>query len=67
MTRSTLSFAEACAQERVEVLTSVQRRPHWTTREKLRLVEPTYLPGQSVWPGDRARQRRTRRPRRQQL
>jgi len=33
MTRSTLSFAEACAQERVEVLTSVQRRPQDHARE----------------------------------
>nr|WP_245364984.1 IS3 family transposase [Methylobacterium sp. PvP109] len=34
--------------ERVEVITSVQRRRHWTTQEKVRLVEETYLPGQSV-------------------
>ncbi|WP_443192917.1 IS3 family transposase [Methylobacterium sp. NMS14P] len=34
--------------ERIEVITSVQRRRHWTTQEKVRLVEETYLPGQSV-------------------
>jgi transposase len=34
--------------ERVEVITSVQRRRHWTTEEKVRIVEETYLPGQSV-------------------
>jgi transposase len=34
--------------ERVEVITSVQRRRHWTTEEKVRLVEETFLPGQSV-------------------
>ncbi|WP_245295966.1 IS3 family transposase [Methylobacterium sp. C1] len=34
--------------ERVEVITSVQRRRHWTTQENVRLVEETYLPGQSV-------------------
>lgn len=30
------------------MITSVQRRRHWTTQEKVRLVEETYLPGQSV-------------------
>ena len=34
--------------ERVEVITSVQRRRRWTTEEKVRIVEETYLPGQSV-------------------
>lgn len=34
--------------ERIEVITSVQRRRHWTAQEKVRLVEETYLPGQSV-------------------
>ena len=34
--------------ERVEVITSVQRRRHWATEEKVRIVEETYLPGQSV-------------------
>ncbi|WP_438823111.1 IS3 family transposase [Methylobacterium frigidaeris] len=34
--------------ERVEVITSVQRRRHWTTEEKVRLVEETHLPGHSV-------------------
>jgi len=31
-----------------KVITSVQHRRHWTTQEKVRLVEETYLPGQSV-------------------
>jgi transposase-like protein len=30
------------------VITSIQRRRHWTTQEKVRLVEETDLPGQSV-------------------
>lgn len=34
--------------ERVEVITSVQRRRHWSTQEKVRIVEETHLPGQSV-------------------
>ena len=34
--------------ERVEVITSVQRRRHWSTEEKVRIVEETHLPGQSV-------------------
>lgn len=34
--------------ERVEVVTSVQRRRHWTTEEKVRIVDETHLPGQSV-------------------
>ena len=34
--------------ERTEVITAVQRRRHWTTQEKVRHVEETYLPGQSV-------------------
>ena len=34
--------------ELVEVVTSMQRRRHWTTQEKVRLVEETYLPGQSI-------------------
>ena len=41
------SYHPACA-DRVEVITSVQRRRHWTTEEKVRIVEETYLPGQSV-------------------
>ena len=31
--------------ERVEVITSVQRRRRWSTEEKVRIVEETYLPG----------------------
>jgi transposase len=34
--------------ERVEVITSVQRRRRWSTEEKVRIVEETYLPGSSV-------------------
>jgi transposase len=34
--------------ERVEVITSVQRRRRWTPEEKIRIVEETYLPGNSV-------------------
>ena len=34
--------------ERVEVITSVQRRRRWSVEEKLRIVEETYQPGQSV-------------------
>src|SRR4051794_37011264 len=34
--------------ERVEVITSVQRRRRWSTEEKVRIVEETYLPGNSV-------------------
>ena len=33
--------------ERVEVITSVQRRRRWSTEEKVRIVEETYLPGNS--------------------
>jgi hypothetical protein len=31
--------------ERVEVITSVQRRRRWSREEKVRIVEETYLPG----------------------
>ena len=31
--------------ERVEVITSVQRRRRWSTEEKVRIVQETYLPG----------------------
>ena len=34
--------------ERAEVITSVQRRRRWSTEEKVRIVEETYLPGNSV-------------------
>jgi hypothetical protein len=36
--------------ERVEVITSVQRRRRWSTEEKVRIVEETYLPGNPVSP-----------------
>lgn len=34
--------------DRVEVITSVQRRRRWSAEEKVRIVEETYLPGMSV-------------------
>ena len=34
--------------DRVEVITSVQRRRCWSAEEKVRIVEETYLPGMSV-------------------
>lgn len=34
--------------ERVEVLTSVQRRRRWTAAEKVRMVEETHEPGATV-------------------
>ena len=48
MTDPMVSFNVPPRAERVEVITSVQSRRHWTTQEKVRLVEETYLPGQSV-------------------
>lgn len=48
MTDRMVSSCDPPRAERVEVITSVQRRRHWTTQEKVRLVEETYLPGQSV-------------------
>ena len=32
----------------VEVITSVQRRQRWTSEDKVRIVEETYLPGNTV-------------------
>src|ERR1700684_452656 len=34
--------------DRVEVITSVQRRRRWSPEEKVRIVEETHLPGASV-------------------
>jgi transposase len=34
--------------DRVEVITSVQRRRRWTAEEKARIVQETYAPGMSV-------------------
>ena len=34
--------------ERVEVITSVQQQHRWSTEEKLRIIEETYLPGNSI-------------------
>ncbi len=48
MTDPMVSSYDPPRAERVEVITSVQRRRHWTTEEKVRLVEETFLPGQSV-------------------
>lgn len=42
------SDSDPARPERVEVITSVQRRRRWSTQEKVRIVEETYLPGNSV-------------------
>jgi transposase len=42
------SYDDPPRAERVEVITSVQRRRRWTTAEKVQIVEETYLPGNSV-------------------
>src|SRR5829696_2234950 len=42
------SYEDPARAERVEVITSVQRRRRWSTEEKVRIVEETYLPGNSV-------------------
>src|ERR1700745_3024891 len=34
--------------DRVEIITSVQRRRHWTLAEQVRLVEKTFEPGMTV-------------------
>ena len=34
--------------DRVEVITSVQRRRHWSAEEKAQIVQETYAPGMSV-------------------
>src|SRR5947208_4450731 len=34
--------------DRVEVITSVQRRRRWSAEEKARIVQATYAPGMSV-------------------
>jgi transposase len=34
--------------ERVEVVTSVQRRQRWTAAGKVRMVEETHMPGATV-------------------
>jgi len=34
--------------DRVEIITSVQRRRHWTAAEKVRIVEETFEPGMMV-------------------
>ena len=48
MTDSMVSSYDPPRAERVEVISSVQRRRRWMTEEKLRIVEETYLPGNSV-------------------
>jgi transposase len=48
MTDPMVSCYDPSRPERVEVIRSVQRRRHWTTQEKVRTVEETHLPGQSV-------------------
>jgi transposase len=34
--------------DRVEVITSVQRRRRWSAEEKARMVQETYAPGMTV-------------------
>ena len=34
--------------DRVEIITSVQRRRRWTAPEKVRMVEETFEPGMTV-------------------
>jgi transposase len=34
--------------DRIEIITSVQRRRRWTAAEKMRLVEETFAPGMTV-------------------
>jgi transposase len=36
------------APDRVEIITSVQRRRRWTASEKVRMVEETFEPGMTV-------------------
>ena len=48
MTDPMVSSYDPPRTERVEVITSVQRRRRWTTEEKVRIVDETYLPGNSV-------------------
>ena len=48
MVDPTVSFYGPSRAERVEVITSVQRRRRWTTEEKVRIVGETHLPDQSV-------------------
>jgi transposase-like protein len=35
--------------DRVEIITSVQRRRRWTASEKVRIVEETFEPGMTVY------------------
>jgi transposase len=48
MTDPTVSSYDPPRAERIEGIPSVQRRRNWTTEEKVRFVEETFLPGQSV-------------------
>lgn len=48
MIATMVSFSQPPRAQRVEVMTLVQRWRHWTTQEKVRLVEQMNLPGQSV-------------------
>lgn len=48
MTDPTVSSYDLPRAERVEVITSIQRRRRWTTEEKMRIVDETYLPGNTV-------------------
>lgn len=48
MTDPMVSSYDPPRAERIEVITSVQRRRRWTTEEKVRIVDETYLPGNPV-------------------
>ena len=45
---TTMHSDQNASPQRVEVITSVQRRRRWPTAEKIRLVEETMQPGMSV-------------------
>jgi transposase-like protein len=45
-TTPTVSMTNAA--DRVEIITSVQRRRRWTASEKVRIVEETFEPGMTV-------------------
>jgi transposase len=34
--------------QRIEVITGEARRRHWTTEQKLQILEESFLPGESV-------------------
>src|ERR671932_400554 len=48
MTDRMTSTSMTSTSDRVEIITSVQRRRRWTAAEKMRLVEATFAPGMTV-------------------